>query len=83
MTISTCTSSAQDIFLGSVKRKSVEEDDSEEEDEGSLMSRPRAMRRIVSEDEPDVSPHLSLSEPVITPMIIPMMMFLLLILMSQ
>ncbi|XP_019265846.1 PREDICTED: uncharacterized protein LOC109243375 [Nicotiana attenuata] len=70
----------QDIFLGSVdqdiasrseERKSAEEDDSEGEDEGSLISRPRARRRIISEDEADVSPNLPLSEPVITPVIIP------------
>ncbi|XP_019227593.1 PREDICTED: uncharacterized protein LOC109208887 [Nicotiana attenuata] len=33
--------------------------------------RPQARRRIVSDDEAEVSPHLSLSEPVVTPVIIP------------
>ncbi|XP_019238014.1 PREDICTED: formin-like protein 18 [Nicotiana attenuata] len=49
----------------------TEEEDSEKEDEGSLVMRPRARRRIVSDDEAEVSPHLSLSEPVVAPVIIP------------
>nr|XP_016509489.1 PREDICTED: uncharacterized protein LOC107826960 isoform X1 [Nicotiana tabacum]XP_016509490.1 PREDICTED: uncharacterized protein LOC107826960 isoform X1 [Nicotiana tabacum] len=53
---------AQKKILSSLsKRKAVNEQDSEEkEDEGSLVSRPRARRRIISYDEEEVSPSRSI-----------------------
>jgi len=59
----------------SAKRKVVaveEQDSEEEEDGGSLVTRPRARRRIISDDEAEVSPRRSvpLTESAETPVLI-------------
>ncbi|XP_075112885.1 uncharacterized protein LOC107791663 [Nicotiana tabacum] len=66
---------AQEIILGSSsKRKTVDDQASEEkEDGGSLVTRPRARRCIISDDEAEASPRRSipLTESVEVPVVIP------------
>jgi len=52
---------AQDIL---VKRKTIDEDSEEEDEDGSLIKRPRARRRVMFDDEAEVSPRASSAEPV-------------------
>nr|XP_009783791.1 PREDICTED: uncharacterized protein LOC104232312 [Nicotiana sylvestris] len=52
---------AQDIL---VKRKTIKEDSEEEDEDGSLIKRPRARRRVTSDDEAKVSHRASSAEPV-------------------
>ncbi|XP_070003111.1 uncharacterized protein [Nicotiana sylvestris] len=53
---------AKEIILGSLsKRKAVDDEDSEkDEDGGSLITRPRARRRIISDDKAEASPRRSI-----------------------